>query len=254
MCGIAGFLTPSGLARGARQVAQAMTDAIAHRGPDDEGLWLDEGAGVALGHRRLAMIDVSAAGHQPMASPSGRYVLIYNGEIYNFHDLRAELEAAGAAPAWRGHSDTEVMLAAIDAYGASKARSSASTACSPSPCGTEERRVLTLGRDRLGEKPLYYGWHAGTSFLFGSELKALAAHPDFTRAINRGALAALPAPLLRAGAAQHLGGHRQARAWLPRSDNRRSAAGRSARRSRYWDFRAAAIAGARDPLPAAAEN
>ena len=187
MCGIAGFISGRRLSSDAVTVLRRMTDAIAHRGPDDEGSWLDEAAGIALGHRRLSIIDLSAAGHQPMASASGRYVIIYNGEIYNFRDLRAELEAAGAAPSWRGHSDTEVMLAAIDHWGIR---------------GTLERlngmfafavwdrstQVLTLARDRLGEKPLYYG-RMGHYFLFGSELKALTLHPGFRGEVDRDALA-----------------------------------------------------------------
>jgi asparagine synthase (glutamine-hydrolysing) len=249
MCGIAGFLTPSGLAQGAGRTVAAMTDAIAHRGPDDSGQWLDEAAGVALGHRRLAVIDLSAAGHQPMASASGRYVLSYNGEIYNFRDLRAELDTAGASPAWRGHSDTEVMLAAIDHWGVGGAveRLNGMFAFA---LWDRESRVLTLGRDRLGEKPLYYG-HAGGSFLFGSELKALAAHPEFEREVDRGALAAflrrsyVPAPhSIWQGIAKLAPGH-----LVEIRDGGR----RVGEPICYWDFRAAAEAGARDPLPAGPE-
>lgn len=178
-------------------VLRRMTDAIRHRGPDDEGQWLDPAAGVALGHRRLSIIDLSPEGHQPMVSPSGRYVLVYNGEIYNFEDLRRELLATGQA-GFRGRSDTEVMLAAIDRWGLVQAlgRMAGMFAFA---LWDRETRTLALVRDRMGEKPLYYGRHGGT-VLFGSELKALRRHPRFDGAIDRGALAAflryafIPAP------------------------------------------------------------
>src|SRR6266571_2176748 len=184
MCGVAGFWrAPLSDADGA--ALRRMTDAVRHRGPDDEGHWCDPDAGIALGHRRLAILDLSATGHQPMVSGSGRYVIVFNGEIYNFQDLRAELEQAGGR--FRGHSDTEVLLAAIERW---------------SPTGALQRaagmfafalwdrtsRTLFLARDRLGEKPLYYGW-MGNTLLFGSELKALRAHPAWHGEIDRDALA-----------------------------------------------------------------
>lgn len=189
MCGIAGFWQRGTRTEPLAPVASAMADRVAHRGPDDAGTWVDEAAGVALAHRRLAVLDLSAAGHQPMVSAGGRWVLVYNGELYNHPALRARLEAARAAPAWRGHSDTETLLAAIEAWGPDEAlrRSRGMFAL-----GLWDRRdrVLWLARDRAGEKPLYYGWQ-GDTFVFGSELKALRAHPAFRGEVDRGALALL---------------------------------------------------------------
>jgi asparagine synthase (glutamine-hydrolysing) len=192
MCGFAGFLGTS--ASCAQEEPHAllkrMTDAIIHRGPDDSGHWCDGEQGIGLGHRRLSIVDLSPAGHQPMRSPSSRYVIVFNGEIYNHLSLRDALESSGRGAAWRGHSDTETLLAGFDAWGIQ---------------GTLERAIgmfafavwdrqtgeLTLGRDRAGEKPLYYGWQGQGSdavFLFGSELKALRAHPAFENRIDRSAL------------------------------------------------------------------
>lgn len=168
-------------------MARAMALAVAHRGPDDSGVWTDPESGIALAHRRLSIIDVSPAGHQPMLSADGRYAIVYNGEIYNFAELRTELESMGQAPTWRGHSDTEVLLAAISALGL-KAALERCVGMFALALWDREDRVLRLARDRLGEKPLYYGW-AGETFLFGSELKALRAHPRWHADIDRGALA-----------------------------------------------------------------
>ena len=185
MCGIAGFLGFGRVgADGAEGVARRMADAIAHRGPDDHGLWLDPQAEVALAHRRLSIIDLSAAGHQPMASHAGRFVLVYNGEIYNHAELRAQLPAG--LP-WRGHSDTETLLAAFDAWGIETTLERA-IGMFAMAVWDRRQRVLTLVRDRAGEKPLYYGRHGGV-LLFGSELKALRAHPGFEPGIDREALA-----------------------------------------------------------------
>src|SRR2546423_2657189 len=169
MCGIAGFWFPSGLDESAAAILGRMTAAIAHRGPDDVGSWSDARAGLALGHRRLSIMDLSPEGRQPMVSASGRYVVIYNGEIYNFLELRKQLESLGTG--FRGHSDTEVMLAAIERNGIAKAV--------PQLVGMfafalfdRRENLLHLVRDRMGEKPLYYGW-AQDVLLFGSELKAL---------------------------------------------------------------------------------
>lgn len=166
--------------------AGAMAQRLAHRGPDDSGVWLDEQAGLALAHRRLSIIDLSAAGHQPMVSPCGRYVLNYNGEIYNHRDLRAELEREGGHFDWRGHSDSETLLAALRHWGAEQAlrRLNGMFAFA---LWDREQRQLTLARDRMGEKPLYYG-RSGDTFLFGSELKALCAHPDWRGEVDREAL------------------------------------------------------------------
>jgi asparagine synthase (glutamine-hydrolysing) len=164
-----------------------MAEAVSHRGPDDYGVWCDASAGISLGHRRLAILDLSAAGHQPMGSPSGRYVLVFNGEIYNHRDLRAELESVGVI-AWRGHSDTEILLAGFDTWGiaATVVRTVGMFAFA---VWDRHTRTLTLARDRLGEKPLYYGWQKD-AFLFASELKALERHPSFEAAVSRDAAAA----------------------------------------------------------------
>ena len=190
MCGLAGFFSGAWPGVAAPVRLKAMTDAIAHRGPDSEGQWLDADAAIALGHRRLAIVELSAAGAQPMLSASGRYVLAFNGEIYNHLDMRAELEQSGRAPAWRGHSDTETLLAGFDAWGI-RATALRAIGMFAFAVWCRQTRTLTLARDRLGEKPLYYGWQ-GTGraavFLFGSELKSLRAHPAFGAHINRDAL------------------------------------------------------------------
>jgi asparagine synthase (glutamine-hydrolysing) len=183
MCGIAGFLSRSTLDR-AHQVAilDQMSQQIVHRGPDSCGFWMDTDAGAALTHRRLAIIDVSPAGHQPMVSASGRFVLVFNGEIYNHLDLRTKLGALH----WRGHSDTETLLAAFDAWGLRRTLETCVGMFALAVWDTRDR-CLTLARDRFGEKPLYYGYQRGF-LLFGSELKALRAHPSFAAQINRDAL------------------------------------------------------------------
>jgi len=198
MCGIAGLISTAAVDD--RAVARLIRP-IAHRGPDDDGIWLDAEAGVGLGHRRLAIVDLSPAGHQPMLSADGRLVLTFNGEIYNHADLRGALEAQGAVPegGWRGHSDTEVFLHGIVTWGLAETlrRSAGMFAFA---VWDRKARTLALVRDRFGEKPLYYGW-AGRDFLFGSELKALRAHPRFDNAIDRRALGQfasrtyIPAPL-----------------------------------------------------------
>jgi asparagine synthase (glutamine-hydrolysing) len=190
MCGLAGFLQRNGPSLDAASaLAAAMARQIEHRGPDDAGTWVDPVQGIALGHRRLAILDLSQEGHQPMHSASGRRVLVFNGEIYNHRAIRDELERAGAAPAWRGHSDTEVMLAAIDAWGLDAALKRF-VGMFAFALWDREACALFLARDRLGEKPLYYGWQ-GDTFLFGSELKALKAHPAFRAEVDRDALALL---------------------------------------------------------------
>lgn len=191
MCGLTGFFQPRGLGS-ETQVAtvQGMADTLVHRGPDDEGVWVDKEAGIALAHRRLSILDLSPAGHQPMASASGRYFIAFNGEIYNHLDLRSSLEKIGTGVTvldqWRGHSDTETLLAGFDAWGI-RAAIERCVGMFAFAVWDRKERVLTLGRDRLGEKPLYYGWQGG-NFIFGSELKALKAHPSFHAAIDRDAL------------------------------------------------------------------
>ena len=182
MCGIAGVLSNG---RVDTLVLRRMVRSLQHRGPDDEGIWIDSDAGIGLGHRRLSVIDLSANGHQPMVSRDGRYVLTCNGEIYNHAALRALLESEGNN-GWRGHSDTETLLEAIASWGLERAlRESVGMFA----LGLWDRQVrkLFLARDRFGEKPLYYG-RAGKEFLFASELKAIRAHPDFTGTIDRDAL------------------------------------------------------------------
>ncbi len=197
MCGIAGCWQRMEMGREALPMhARAMACALAHRGPDDAGVWVDEGAALGMGFRRLAILDLSPAGHQPMQSQSGRYVITLNGEIYNFRELRAQLEGAGHQ--FRGHSDTEVILEAIEAWGLDAAIRRFVGMFAIALWDRRERK-LSLVRDRLGIKPLYYGW-TGQAFLWGSELKALRAHPSFQEEIDRNALSlylrhsAVPAP------------------------------------------------------------
>jgi len=188
MCGLTGFWQQGGCSHDeAVTLVRRMTDTLVHRGPDDFGEWVDEAVGIALGHRRLSILDLSPAGHQPMVSASGRYVIAYNGEIYNHIELRQDLEAQGAAPPWRGHSDTETLLAAVEAWGIQQTLQRC-VGMFAIALWDRQDRILTLARDRLGEKPLYYGWQQGV-FLFGSELKALRAHPAFVGEIERDALA-----------------------------------------------------------------
>jgi asparagine synthase (glutamine-hydrolysing) len=186
MCGFAGVLTTAGPSRDESvTIASRMSGSLVHRGPDDSGVWVDERAGIALGFRRLAILDVSPHGHQPMPSASGRFVMAFNGEVYNFAELRHELESRGHR--FRGHSDTEVMLAAFEQWGIRDAV--------PRFVGMfamavwdSRRRELSLIRDRLGKKPLYVYREPGL-ITFASELKALVAGPSFDRTIDRDALA-----------------------------------------------------------------
>ncbi|NLG09608.1 MAG: asparagine synthase (glutamine-hydrolyzing) [Deinococcales bacterium] len=209
MCGIAGFLDPNGPPEAAaRDSLTLMTDALAHRGPDAQGAWTAP-AGVALGHRRLSILELSPAGAQPMESASGRFVMVYNGEVYDHLELR---EALGSGLRWRGRSDTESLLAAFEAFGVEETLRRVAGMFAFA-LWDRERDELTLGRDRLGEKPLYYGWQAGV-FLFGSELKALKRHPAFRFETDPRALALflkygyLPAPwTIYAGVRKLLPGH-----------------------------------------------
>jgi len=184
MCGIAGFLTTHYAADTHESVLRSMTDSLTHRGPDSSGIWINGQNGVGLGHRRLAIIDLSPAGAQPMTSRNGDMVIAFNGEIYNFIEIRGELKALGHT--FRGDSDTEVLLAAIAQWGVEAAihRCIGMFALALWDRSTQ---TLTLVRDRLGIKPLYYGW-AANDFIFGSELKALRQHPGFNTAVDRNAL------------------------------------------------------------------
>jgi asparagine synthase (glutamine-hydrolysing) len=186
MCGLTGILAgEGGPASALSGTAAAMTAALIHRGPDAEGVWGEDS--IALGHRRLSILDLSPAGAQPMHSACGRFVTVYNGEIYNHLDLRRDLAEAGAAPEWRGHSDTETLLAGIAHWGLDETLRRAAGMFALALWDRRERR-LSLARDRIGEKPLYWGW-AGRALVFGSELKALRRHPDFPRDICHEALA-----------------------------------------------------------------
>jgi asparagine synthase (glutamine-hydrolysing) len=191
MCGISGYLELGKGGGASAAQARAMADRIVARGPDDAGSWAEGPA--ALAHRRLSILDLSPAGHQPMHSACGRYVIVFNGEIYNWRDIRAELEAdpyfAEVVRGWRGHSDTEVILAAVGRWGFEAALQRLVGMFAIALWDRQEKSLF-LARDRLGEKPLYYG-RFGRSLLFGSELKALRAHPEFRGEIDRGALALL---------------------------------------------------------------
>ena len=189
MCGLTGFLEHNSLfdSLQAESTLLQMSSALSHRGPDNQGTWIDPQAGIALGHRRLSILDLSSQGHQPMHSHCGRYVIVFNGEIYNFRVLRRELESLGKAPKWRGHSDTETMLAAISCWGLHKAISKFLGMFAFALWDRKERS-LHLSRDRIGEKPLYYGW-MGRVLLFGSELKALRKHPAWKGNVDPDVLA-----------------------------------------------------------------
>lgn len=209
-----------------------MLGALAHRGPDASGTWLDESAGVALGHRRLSILELSAAGHQPMTSTSGRYVMVFNGEIYNHDEIRGTLKGV----AWKGRSDTETLLAAMEDLGVEEAIERSVGMFALALWDRQERELL-LARDRLGEKPLYFGWQ-GSSFMFASELGALKRHPSFRYETNPSAVASylrygyVPAPdSIYAGIGKLLPGH----IW-------RYAAGsgdRDGRLTEYWSLAAA---------------
>ena len=182
MCGITGVIGHQGV--GLESILSPMVQAIRFRGPDDSGIWCDPVHGMGLGHARLSVLDLSPQGHQPMLSASGRYVLSYNGEVYNFSELREELKYTGAN--FRGYSDTEVMLAAIEQWGVTAAVTKF-VGMFAFALWDREQGTLSLIRDRIGIKPLYFGW-AGKTFLFGSELKVFRAYKGFLPEIDRGAL------------------------------------------------------------------
>ncbi|MCK5412080.1 MAG: asparagine synthetase B, partial [Gemmatimonadetes bacterium] len=187
MCGITGLWELSeaiGRAGSAEETARAMADRLAHRGPDDAGTWAEAEVGVALGHRRLSIIDLSREGHQPMVSACGRFVVVFNGEVYNHRGLHDELENLGQT--FRGASDTEVVVAGISQWGLCEAvrRFNGMFALG---VWDRRRRVLSLVRDRLGIKPLFYGF-IDDGFVFASEVKALTGHPGFRREIEREAV------------------------------------------------------------------
>lgn len=255
MCGFTGYLGhgPWEAATEASSILKIMAQAIAARGPDDFGEWSDTDAGVGFGHRRLAIVDISPAGHQPMTSASGRFVLAYNGEIYNHLDLRAQITALGRAPAWRGHSDTETLLAAIETWGIEEALKR-SIGMFTIGLWDREQRTLSLARDRLGEKPLYYGWQGrgdAAVLLFGSELKALRAHPAFQASVRRDALALflrhnyIPAPYTIYEGIQKLS---------PGTVLTLSLQEREGRSRTYWSLPDVAVAGLAKPLQGSPEE
>jgi asparagine synthase (glutamine-hydrolysing) len=274
MCGIAGYLD-RGNSRGPaamRSLAGAMAERLAHRGPDDHGTWAEPESGIALGHRRLSILDLSPAGHQPMLSASGRFVIAFNGEVYNYLALRDELQgssgagraqggyaasdaapAAGAGLELRGHSDTEVILAAFERWGveASVPRLEGMFAIAAWDC---QERVLWLARDRAGKKPLYYGWF-GRSLLFASELKAFRAHPEFRGEIDPDAVAAyfrfgyVPAPLSIYRGVRKL----PAASWL-RIPLRIPPGGEECPPHEYWSLGELVRAGLASPYPGSDEE
>ncbi len=246
MCGITGFLDAdrASAADALRAQVSEMTDALRHRGLDDRGTWVDPQAGIALGHRRLSILDLSPEGAQPMTSRCGRYVLVYNGEAYNFRELRAELEKLGHT--FRGHSDTEVLVEAMSRWGVEETVLRTQGMFALAVWDARERS-LTLARDRLGKKPIYHGW-CGRRFFFASELKALRAHPDFCPEIDRDALGLLvrysyvPAPWsIFRGIHKLEAGHL---AVLRADDGPKEPARRC-----YWSRREVAEAGLSDPFP-----
>jgi asparagine synthase (glutamine-hydrolysing) len=195
MCGFAGFVGFSDFLKDqVESVAYNMGEEISHRGPDDYGIWYDESIEVMFTHRRLSILDLSDAGHQPMQSPSGRFVIAFNGEIYNHLDLRSKVKGNS----FKGHSDTETLLALIESDGIVAALDQI-VGMYAFALWDREKKVLYLVCDRMGEKPLYYGWQKGV-FLFGSELKALKVHPAFDGEVDRGSIAlqlrhnCIPAP------------------------------------------------------------
>jgi asparagine synthase (glutamine-hydrolysing) len=243
MCGIAGFIADPAHRTSFDQlksVADAMDTSLAHRGPDDHGVWIDVEAGVALVHRRLSIVDLSPAGHQPMHSADGRFVISYNGEVYSHLPIRAEIEATGHQ--FRGHSDTEVMLESFARYGI-RATTERLIGMFAIAVWDRRERTLTLIRDRLGIKPIYWA-KIGGLFMFGSELKALRQHPGWTPRIKREAIASfmrhnyVPAPhtiyqdvyKLEPGTILTL------------------TAGREPQLDKFWDARQVAVDGIRNPL------
>ncbi len=262
MCGIAGLI---GGQRGRPDLIKQMVNVLAHRGPDDCGTWVDPNAGIGLGHQRLSIVDLSPLGHQPMVSSNGRWVITYNGEIYNHRQLRAELETAGLAPngGWLGHSDTETFVEAIAAWGLDVTLSK-TTGMFAFGLWDRAARKLYLVRDRFGEKPLYYGW-VGGDFAFASELKAIAAHPRFDNDISHEAIEAftarsyVPAPLsiyrrifkLQPGCILEVGKDSPA---SPLDDSpAEGGADGSLRLRRYWSYGEVLGAGLANPIADEAE-
>ena len=189
MCGISGiFRNGSGDPSVMEDCIARMSGTLAHRGPDASDVWADRAAGIAFGHRRLSVLDLTAAGAQPMHSDCGRFTVTFNGEIYNHLDIRSELETAGNAPNWKGHSDTETLLYAVRYWGIEAALQRFNGMFAFAIWDAHNAR-LTLCRDRFGEKPLFYGW-IGSDLVFASELKAFVAHHRWAGTVDRGSLTA----------------------------------------------------------------
>lgn len=191
MCGLTGFLKGKSFSTKECSpiILKRMTDAITYRGPDSEGHWIDEDNKIAVGHRRLSILDLSDAGHQPMLSDDNRYVIAFNGEIYNHLEIRSEIESKFSEIYWNGHSDTETLLKSIEVFGWEGTLKKL-IGMFAIVLWDKKEKALYLARDRFGEKPLYYGWQ-GDTFLFGSELKPLTLHPVFEKKLNKGAIALL---------------------------------------------------------------
>ncbi len=254
MCGLAGFWTHAGDdPQSMAAIAADMASRIVHRGPDDVGVWVEPSAGIALGHRRLAIVDLTPAGHQPMHSPCGRYVLAFNGEIYNHLDLRAQLAQAGQAPAWRGHSDTETLLACCSGWGLERTLQAVVGMFAIALWDRHESALL-LACDRMGEKPLYYGWQGGV-LLFGSELKSLRAHPAFSAEVDRNVLAlylrhnCVPSPY-----SIYHGIRKVPPACMLRIDDSTLRASRAKEPTPYWRFNDVVESGLADPFQGSDED
>lgn len=241
MCGIAGLLNSRGSAAAELgTLTGAMTDSLAHRGPDADGVWIDGERGIGLGHRRLSIVDLSPAGAQPMTSADERWITVYNGELYNTEDLRAEIETNGHRVNWRGHSDTEVILEAVTLWGVVEATKKFNGIFALALWDRRDRR-LWLVRDRLGVKPLYWGKLPNGGLLFGSELRALRAHPRFDASLNMSAVAGY---LRSACVAAPLTIYRNA--WkLPPAHMLSVSAEEEPTLVRYWNLREIAAAGQR---------
>jgi len=256
MCGIFGIVSKNGLDP---TLLERMGRSLAHRGPDDNGIWVEDNHRLALGHRRLAIVDLTPAGHEPMHSASGRWVITFNGEIYNHAELRNKLEAEGRVPegGWRGHSDVETLLEAIDHWGLEQTLGRCAGMFAFA-LWDRHTRALSLVRDRFGEKPLYYGW-VGQDFVFASELKAFRAHPSFDNPVSRRALneytarVCVPAPLsiyerifkLPPASILVLSGE-----IAPATADRPPVEGEPGSLSlrHYWSYRAVVAAGLSDPI------
>lgn len=244
MCGIVGLLTAKMKSDSIGDELFQMLSRLTHRGPDDQGIWFDGASGIGLAQTRLAITDLSEAGHQPMHSACGRYVIVFNGEIYNHRELREKLSQGAAAPHWRGHSDTEVLLGCIVQWGM-RATLNAVVGMFAFAVWDQEEKSLTLTRDRLGEKPLYWGWQGG-ALLFGSELKSLKAYPDFRADVDRNSLALflrhnyIPSPhSIYKGIHKLPPGHYV----VIRRDDKEAAS------NPYWDYRQIVRKGLRAPFP-----